>query len=70
MCAVADLLDDQRIEAQPGTQFNRFRIDFTEPYFLEMPIRFGTSVYFFDRGRDDFNERRIGGNVSFGKRIK
>ena len=58
-----------RLEAQPGTEFNRFRIDFTEPYFLDRPIRFGTSVYFFERDREAYAERRVGGNVSFGKRL-
>lgn len=59
-----------RLEAQPGTELNRFRIDFTEPYFLDKPITFGTSVYLFTRGRDGFDEERIGGNVSFGKRFQ
>ncbi len=58
-----------RLEAQPGTQFNRFRIDFSEPYFLDRPIRLGTSVYFFERSRETYDERRVGGNVSFGKRL-
>jgi outer membrane protein assembly complex protein YaeT len=58
-----------RIEAQPGTEFNRFRIDFVEPYFLDKPIRLGTSAYFFDRGRESYDERRVGGSVSLGKRL-
>lgn len=59
-----------RIEAQPGTELTRFRIDFTEPYFLDQPVRLGTSAYFFERGRDNYDERRVGGNVSFGKRLE
>lgn len=59
-----------RIEAQPGTELNRFRIDFTEPYFLDKPLTFGTSAYLFTRGRDGYDEERIGANVSLGKRIK
>ena len=58
-----------RIEAQPGTEFNRFRIDFSEPYFLDRPIRFGTGLYYFERDRQAYDERRVGGNVSFGKRL-
>lgn len=58
-----------RIEAQPGTELNRFRIDFTEPYFLDQKLRFDLSAYYFDRRRIEFDERRIGGNVSFGKRL-
>ena len=58
-----------RIEAQPGTELNRFRIDFTEPYFLDKPITFGLGLYYFTRERDEYDEERIGMNVSFGKRI-
>ncbi|MCH7700728.1 MAG: outer membrane protein assembly factor BamA [Planctomycetes bacterium] len=58
-----------RIEAQPGTQLSRFRIDFTEPYLLDLPIHFGTSLYLFARGRDAYTEGRTGANVSFGRRL-
>ncbi len=58
-----------RIELQPGTELNRFRVDFTEPYLFDKPLRFDSSFYFFERDRDDYNERRVGANVSLGKRI-
>jgi outer membrane protein insertion porin family len=59
-----------RIEAQPGTQLNRFRVDFTEPYLFDKPTRFDLSLYFFERGRESYDERRVGTNVSFGRRLK
>ncbi|MCB9849735.1 MAG: outer membrane protein assembly factor [Phycisphaerales bacterium] len=59
-----------RIEAQPGTDLNRFRIDFTEPYLFDKPTRFDFSAYFFERGRETWDERRIGTTVSFGRRLK
>jgi outer membrane protein insertion porin family len=49
-----------RIQLEPGTELNRFRIDFREPYLLDMPIGFGTSLYLFERGRDGYNEQRAG----------
>ncbi|MCK4659625.1 MAG: outer membrane protein assembly factor [Phycisphaerae bacterium] len=58
-----------RIEAQPGTELNRFRIDFTEPYFLDRPLNFGLSTYLFSRGREGYDEQRVGVNVSLGKRF-
>ncbi len=58
-----------RVELQPGTELNRFRVDFTEPYLFDKPLRFDSSFYFFERDRDDFNERRVGANVSLGKRL-
>lgn len=59
-----------RIELNPGTEVNRFRIDFTEPFLLDKPFRFDTSFYFFNRGRDGYDERRIGATVSIGKRFE
>lgn len=59
-----------RLEAQPGAELNRFRIDFTEPYLFDKKLRFDLSAYFFERGRDEFNERRLGGNIAFGRRLK
>ncbi len=59
-----------RIEAQPGTELTRFRLDFTEPYLMDKPTRFDFSAYFFERGRESYNERRVGTNVSFGRRLK
>jgi outer membrane protein insertion porin family len=58
-----------RLEFQPGTELNRFRIDFSEPYFLDRPVRLDTSAYLFDRGRDGYTERRAGASVSLGKRF-
>ncbi len=59
-----------RLELQPGTELTRFRLDFTEPYFLDRPIRFDFSTYFFERGRDGYDESRAGVGVSFGKRFE
>ncbi len=54
-----------RLQLEPGTEFNRFRIDFREPYLMDQPIGFGTSLYLFERGRDGYDEVRMGGDVSF-----
>lgn len=59
-----------RIELQPGTQVNRYRIDFTEPYFFGRPLRFTSSSYLFQRGRDGYDEQRIGQSFSLGKRFE
>lgn len=59
-----------RLEAQPGAELNRFRIDFTEPFLFDKRLRFDLSAYFFDRSRIEYDERRIGGNVAFGRRLK
>jgi len=59
-----------RFEFQPGTELTRFRIDFTEPYFRDKPMRLGMSSYLFERGRDGYNEQRAGGNFSLGRRFE
>jgi len=59
-----------RLELQPGTEVSRFRIDFTEPYLFDKPLRFDTGLYLFERDRDDYDEGRIGTNISIGKRFE
>ena len=59
-----------RLELQPGTDVSRFRVDFTEPYLFDRPIRFDTSLFLFERGRDGYDEERVGGTVSIGKRFE
>jgi len=59
-----------RIELQPGTEVSRFRIDFTEPYLFDKPLRFDASLYLFERSRDGYQERRIGQSPSLGKRFE
>lgn len=64
--------DGQRLllEAEPGTEVSRFRITFTEPYLLDRPVRFDTSLYLFQRGRDAYDEERLGLTVSLSKRFR
>ena len=59
-----------RIEFQPGTEVSRFRIDFTEPYLFDKPIRFDKSLFLFERDRDGYTENRAGGTWSLGKRFE
>ena len=59
-----------RLEFQPGTELSRFRLDFSESYLFDRPIRLDTSLYLFDRGRDGYTERRAGASVSIGKRFQ
>lgn len=59
-----------RIELQPGTDVNRFRIDFTEPYLFDKPLRYDLSLFYFERGRDGYDEVRVGETSSLGKRFE
>jgi len=58
-----------RFQFEPGTELTRGRIDFREPYLLDQPISLGVSAYVFERGRDEYDEERAGGIVSFGRRF-
>ncbi|MCK4341332.1 MAG: outer membrane protein assembly factor BamA [Phycisphaerae bacterium] len=64
--------DGQRLlfQAEPGTEVSRFRISFTEPYLLDRPMRLDTSVYLFQRGREAYDEQRLGATVSLSKRFR
>lgn len=59
-----------RIEAVPGSQFQRYSVNFTEPFlFGYMPISATTSAFLFDRRYQDWYEERMGGRLNFGYRI-
>lgn len=58
-----------RIELEPGTDVNRLRLDFTEPYLFDRPLRGDVSTYLFTRGRDGYDEERIGTTLSLGRRF-
>jgi outer membrane protein insertion porin family len=59
-----------RLEAAPGTDFQRYTVQFADPNLLGyMPISMSVSGFLFDRRFDDWDEERLGGRLSFGYRI-
>jgi outer membrane protein insertion porin family len=58
-----------RLEALPGSQFERYQASFTEPFFLNTRVSLDLSAYLFERSYFDWNEGRIGGRVGLGYRI-
>jgi outer membrane protein insertion porin family len=58
-----------RIEAQPGSQVQRYLVSFTNPYFLDTNVSFGASAFYFDRNYFDWNESRYGGRLQWGYRL-
>ncbi len=59
-----------RIAAEPGTEVSRYRVDFTEPYLFDLPLRYDTSVYYFQRIRDGYDEERLGYINSLSRRFE
>jgi outer membrane protein insertion porin family len=57
-----------RITLEPGTQATNASIRFTEPWLFDQPYSFTGEVYYRDRIREDWDETRGGGRVTFGKR--
>ncbi len=58
-----------RLELVPGQDIQRYLVSFTEPYFLNTDFSFSASGYFFDRRFFDYDENRLGGRFSFGRRL-
>lgn len=54
---------------QPGNENSRYAIGITEPHLFDSDISLGTQLFFTDRERDDYNERRFGGTASLGRRF-
>lgn len=59
-----------RIQLEPGRELSRFRIDFTEPYLMDKPIRLDTSAYLFQRDREGYQEERLGFQIGVSKRFE
>ncbi|MFH1419684.1 MAG: outer membrane protein assembly factor BamA [Planctomycetota bacterium] len=57
-----------RFSIEPGTDLTRGRIEFREPYLLDKELGFGIGAYLFERGREEYDERRIGFYTSLDKR--
>jgi outer membrane protein insertion porin family len=58
-----------RLEAAPGTQFQRYSATFHEPYLLDTPFGLTTSGYYFNRAFAEYNEDRYGGRVTIDRRL-
>jgi len=55
-----------RVEAVPGTEVQKYTINFQEPYLLNTRVSLGTSGYFYNRRFREWSEERVGGRVAFG----
>lgn len=58
-----------RILLEPGTELQRYRVTFEEPYLFDTPYSFANDAYYFERDRESWTERRIGDIVTFGRRF-
>lgn len=59
-----------RLEAAPGSDFDRYSVQFADPnLFGYLPISFSASGFLYDRRYNDWDENRLGGRFSLGYRI-
>lgn len=55
-----------RIEAVPGTEVQKYTVNFQEPYLLDTPVSLSLSGYYYDRRYREWDEQRTGGRVGLG----
>jgi outer membrane protein insertion porin family len=55
-----------RIEAVPGTQVQRYMINFQEPYLFNTPVSMGLSGYYYNRIYSEYTDQRVGGRTALG----
>ncbi len=58
-----------RLEAVPGTDLQRYLVSWSDPYFRGSDTSLSLSGYLFDRDYYDWDERRVGGRINFGRRL-
>jgi outer membrane protein assembly complex protein YaeT len=54
---------------EPGTELQRYRLDFREPRLWDSTVGFSSSTFFFTRDRDTYDEQRVGENFGFSKEL-
>lgn len=57
------------LSLQPGDEVSRYSISFREPSVLETDYSFGTSLSLYEREFDAYDEGRVGGSISVGRRF-
>jgi len=58
-----------RIEAIPGSEVQRYLVNFVEPYLLDTQISLSLSGFLYDRRYTDWTEQRLGGRIGLGYRL-
>ncbi|MBM3979400.1 MAG: outer membrane protein assembly factor BamA [Planctomycetes bacterium] len=58
-----------RLEAAPGTDFQRYSVTWREPYLLDTPFGLTVSGYYFNRAFAEYNEDRYGGRFTLDRRL-
>lgn len=57
------------LSLQPGNEQSRYSVNFSEPAIFESDFSFNTHLFFFEREREDWDEKRLGATLGFGHRF-
>jgi outer membrane protein insertion porin family len=60
---------DFRLEAVPGTQFQRYTASWREPFLFDSPYSLGLSAYYYTRNFLEYDESRVGGRITLGRKL-
>lgn len=58
-----------RLSFEPGTEATNASIRFTEPYVLDQPYSLSVEAYLRNRQRENYDDDRLGGRISVGRRF-
>lgn len=58
-----------RVSLEPGSEQTNASVLFSEPYLFDQPYSLTTEAYYRDRQREHYEDTRLGGRASFGKRF-
>jgi outer membrane protein assembly complex protein YaeT len=58
-----------RAEAVPGTQLQRYTVSFREPFLFDTPNSLGVSGYYYQRQYNEYEEDRVGGRLTVGRKL-
>jgi outer membrane protein insertion porin family len=58
-----------RASVEPGTEATNVSLFFSEPYLFDQAYGFSAEAYFRQREREDYDDERLGGRISFTRRF-
>ncbi len=59
-----------KVKAELGSVANYYSLSFTDPWFLDRPVAFSTSLYNTEREYADYSRKSLGFSVGLGKEFK
>jgi outer membrane protein assembly complex protein YaeT len=58
-----------RIEAVPGTDLQRYTVNFREPFLFDSPYSLSVGAYYWNRIYNEYTEERLGSRITVGRQL-